>query len=89
MLRHFMLIALASACALSVTTAAAQERDNRARADGDEERPICRRMPETGSLVRTRRQCFTRAEWDRIAETIQRGAQKTITGLSGGFNGNN
>jgi len=56
---------------------------------GQADRLICRRMPETGSIVRTRRQCFTRAQWDRIAESAQRGAGKTITELSGGFNGNN
>ncbi len=52
------------------------------------DRLICRRMPETGSIVRTRRQCFTRAEWDRIAESQQRGAGKMVQELSGGFNGN-
>ncbi len=48
---------------------------------GDSGRLICRRMPETGSLVRARRQCFTKAEWDRIAETARRGAEKTVMGL--------
>ena len=47
---------------------------------GQAERLICRRMPETGSIVRTRRQCFTRAQWDRIAESARTGAQKTIYG---------
>ena len=59
-----------------------------ARAD-DPNRLICRRMPETGSLSVTRRQCFTRAEWDRIAESARRGAERTTQELSGGFNGNN
>ena len=48
----------------------------------DSERLICRRMPETGSIARTRRQCFTRAQWDRIAESARAGAQKTISGLT-------
>ena len=87
MLRHFVLVSLAAACASPAT---AQDRDGaRTAARGDDERLICRRMPDTGSLVRTRRQCFTRAEWDRIAETARRGAQRTVTELSGGFNGNN
>lgn len=47
-----------------------------------DERLICRRMPETGSIARTRRQCFTRAQWDRIAESARAGAQKTISGLT-------
>lgn len=87
MLRHFVLVSLAAACALPAT---AQDRDGAPTgARGDDERLICRRMPDTGSLVRTRRQCFTRAEWDRIAETVRRGAQNTVSGLAGGFNGNN
>ncbi|MGQ0661507.1 hypothetical protein [Sphingosinicella sp.] len=48
----------------------------------DPNRLICRRMPETGSLAATRRQCYTRAEWDRIAESQQSGAQRVIDGLT-------
>ena len=48
----------------------------------DANRLICRRVPDTGSLVSTRRQCFTRAEWDRIAESARAGAQKTVSGLA-------
>lgn len=88
MLRRIVLIAL-TASALPATMAAAQTRDGQNVASGDDERLICRRMPDTGSLVRTRRQCFTRAEWDRIAETARRGAQRTVSELAGGFNGNN
>ena len=89
MLRHVALFALGAACALTAAHAVAQEPDRRASAGNDGERLICRRIPDTGSLVRTRRQCFTRAEWDRIAESAQRGAGRTISELAGGFNGNN
>lgn len=89
MLRHFVLMSLGAACTLAAASATAQGRESRASAGNEAERLICRRIPETGSLVRTRRQCFTRAQWDRIAESAQRGAGKTITELSGGFNGNN
>lgn len=41
-----------------------------------QERRICRRMPETGSLARRRRQCYTRAEWDRIAEAARLNGQR-------------
>ncbi len=41
---------------------------------GDDERLVCRRAVDTGSLVRGRRQCFTRAQWDRIAEAAQKRA---------------
>lgn len=43
---------------------------------------ICRKVPETGSLLRRTKQCFTQAEWDKIAEVQRRGVQKTIDGLT-------
>lgn len=64
--------------AAEATIAAAQSGSRR----DDPNRLICRRMPETGSLAASRRQCFTRAEWDRIAESARRGAEKTIQGLT-------
>lgn len=63
--------------AAEATIAAAQ---SGARRD-DPNRLICRRIQETGSLMATRRQCYTKAEWDRIAESQQEGARKTIDGL--------
>ncbi len=69
---------LIAAAAAEATVALAQ---SGARRD-DPNRLICRRMPETGSLAATRRQCFTRAEWDRIAESARRGAERTIQGLA-------
>jgi len=89
MIRQAVLLTLAAACAVTAATATAQERDRRTSATNESERLICRRVQDTGSLVRTLRQCFTRAQWDRIAESAQRGAGRTITELSGGFNGNN
>jgi hypothetical protein len=61
----------------------------RTAASDEQDRLICRRMPETGSLVRARRQCFTRAQWDRIAESQRRGASRMIHELNGGINTNN
>ena len=48
---------------------------------------ICRRIQETGSLGRGRRQCYTRAEWDRIAQA-QRDNSPGMTAMTGGTNGN-
>lgn len=89
MFRLISLLTLSAACGLAASSASAQSRATQASASNDSQRLICRRVQETGSLVRTIRQCFTRAEWDRIAETARRGAQRTAEGLSGGFNGNN
>ena len=44
-----------------------------------EQRLICRATRETGSLVKRRRQCFTQAQWDRIAEVARLRGQD-ITG---------
>jgi hypothetical protein len=53
----------------------------------DSERLICRRIQETGSLGQGRRQCYTRAQWDRIAQT-QRENSPGMTAMSGGTSGN-
>ena len=92
MVRMISLLALGAACGLAASMAQAQASSGSqagASPAGESQRLICRRIQDTGSLVRTQRQCFTRAEWDRIAETARRGAQTTISGLAGGFNGNN
>lgn len=87
MVRFVSLLSLVFAGAAAGGAATAQGQS--ATSANDPNRLICRRIQETGSLVRTTRQCFTRAEWDRIAETARRGAQRTTQELSGGFNGNN
>ncbi|MGQ0660564.1 hypothetical protein [Sphingosinicella sp.] len=51
------------------------------------EQLICRRIQETGSLGRGRRQCYTRAEWDRIAQA-QRENSPGMTAMSGSTSGN-
>jgi hypothetical protein len=53
----------------------------------EKDKLICRRTPEIGSLVRKKTQCFTKAEWDKIAEVHQRGArrlQEELRSKSGG-----
>lgn len=88
-MRNQLVLTIAMLAAASAP-ATAQSRSSGTNAGAnDPNRLICRRMPETGSLMATRRQCFTRAEWDRIAESARRGAERTVAELSGGFNGNN
>lgn len=83
------LTGLGVASAVFGWSAMAQPNGSQSGATNRSDRLICRRMPETGSLSQTRRQCFTRAEWDRIAESQRAGAQRLTQELSGGFNGNN
>lgn len=56
-------------------------------ADKSDDRLICRRVQETGSLGQGRRQCYTRAEWDRIAQA-QRENSPGMTAMSGSTSGN-
>ena len=51
-----------------------------------EERPICRRVQESGSLARVRRVCYTRAQWDRLAEQ-QRSNSPSMTSMTGSASG--
>jgi len=53
-----------------------------------DERIICKKHLETGSLVRRIKKCFTKAEWDRIAEAEQIGVRKTQDALSARSMGN-
>lgn len=77
-----LLSAIVAAATLATSGATlAQSRTGGARAN-DPNRLICRRMPETGSLMQTRRQCFTRAEWDRIAQSQRNGAERMIGELT-------
>lgn len=47
-----------------------------------DERIICKKHLETGSLVKRVKKCFTKAEWDLIAEREQVGFKKTMDALN-------
>ena len=48
----------------------------------DDQEIVCKKTLETGSLVKKTKQCFTKAEWARIAESQRTGAQKLIHDLT-------
>ncbi len=52
-------------------------------AQPEAEKKICRKTPEIGSLVKKTRQCFTRAEWARIAEAARTHTQYIQDGGTG------
>jgi hypothetical protein len=52
-------------------------------ASADDQRIICRKTLETGSLVKKNKQCFTKAEWDKVYAAHRDGNQKLFDGLSG------
>lgn len=53
----------------------------------DPNRLICRRIQESGSMARRTRQCYTRAQWDQLAEQ-QRSNSPGMTSMTGGTSGN-
>lgn len=42
------------------------------------ERKICKRSAPSGSLIETRRDCHTRAEWDQIAQAARAQGQDMV-----------
>ncbi|MGE0178680.1 MAG: hypothetical protein AB7O91_02520 [Sphingomonas sp.] len=52
-----------------------------------EERLICRRVQDSGSLARRTRQCYTREQWDRMAND-QRSNSPAMTAMTGSQSGN-
>lgn len=42
------------------------------------ERMICKRSSPAGSLIETRRDCHTRAEWNQIAQTARATGQDMV-----------
>lgn len=61
---RFVGLGLAMVLTTQAIQAAQEQRSGSGAKDG---RLICRRIVETGSLVKAQRQCFTREQWDRIA----------------------
>ena len=61
---------------------AAAANDQSPSAADDDSRIICKKLGETGSLVKKNKQCFTKAEWDRIAESQRNGAERLVHDLA-------
>ena len=51
-------------------------------AEADKDKIICRKTAEIGSLVRKKKECFTKAEWDKIYAAHREGNQKLSDQLS-------
>ncbi|WP_428969538.1 hypothetical protein ACQR50_01525 [Sphingomonas sp. Xoc002] len=52
------------------------------------EKPICRRIVETGSFVKAKKLCMTREEWARQREASRDLAQRAVSDGSGRAGGN-
>lgn len=86
-MRTIRAIVLSASTSLLLAGAAAAADPNLAAAaptaGADDQRIICRKTLETGSLVKKNKQCFTKAEWDKVYAAQREGNQKMVDGLSG------
>src|SRR5687768_3899778 len=81
--RQCLIVAAAALFTLSGPARAADPAPPASAATGlSDTRIICRKTAEVGSLVKRKKECFTKAEWDQIAEAHQRGARKLMDGLT-------
>ena len=83
-----MMIGAAGILWLAGTAAAADTAVVAQPANADDGRIICKKSLDTGSLVRKTKQCYTKAEWDRISESQRTGAQKMVQDLTTKQGGN-
>lgn len=79
-MRHqLVLIALMAAIGPSLAVAApAASAEPAVKPAFDDEKLICRKQVETGSLVRGKRVCMTRAEWAKLGDAARDGGQYLI-----------
>jgi hypothetical protein len=62
-----MFLSILSAALLSSASPTAVTSATKADADADANKKICKREKQIGSMVRTKKICRTRAEWDEAA----------------------
>lgn len=69
------IIGMGIAAAVVASAAAGKEPD---KVDANGEKLICRRDAEIGSLIPRKKRCYTRAEWDQIAQASRANATRLI-----------
>ena len=74
--RGVLMLALAGTALVGPVAAADTPGAAQAMSAAGDNRIICRKTAEIGSLVRKKKECYTKAEWDKIAEVHQRGARR-------------
>ena len=81
-MRNLKLVLAAAAGSLLFVTPALASGSTITDTSAEDNRIVCKKALETGSLVRKNKQCFTQAEWDRIAESQRRGAEQLVHDLA-------
>lgn len=84
-----MRMKMAASCvamlSLAGTAIAAPPSDQAAK---PKEKLICKSTQETGSIAKRQRQCFTKQEWDRIAEAARARGQRLTSDMASGMTSN-
>jgi hypothetical protein len=76
----------AGACLLAGAGLAAER--TAAERTAPKEKLICKSIQETGSMARRLRQCFTKQEWERIAEAARARGQRLQSDMASGMTSN-
>lgn len=79
---------LATVVAVAPAAVHAKDADLEGKVMPNGEKIVCKRVAETGSLVRKSKKCYTRAQWDRIAEAAKVNATKMQSDHASGLTGN-
>ena len=75
-------IGMAALSLASVAAAGtAQQQDH----DAPKEKMVCKRQEVTGSLVATRKECRSRADWNRLAQNQRATAERLVESNRPGF----
>lgn len=78
--REFLVAAVTAAL---ICPLAAMAQEAKPEAPAFDDKIVCRKIKETGSLVRNKKMCFTQSEWDRMAEAEHKGVGRLVDELSG------
>lgn len=81
-------IAVAGAGVLLLASAAYAAESKTDGPPAPKEKLICKSVQETGSIARRQRQCFTKQEWDRIAEAARARGQRLQSDMASGMTSN-
>ncbi len=72
-----------AAAAVLATSIGASAQEAKSEAPAFDDKIVCRKIKETGSLVRKKKMCFTQSEWDRMAEAEHKGVGRLVDELQG------
>lgn len=80
---RFGLVMGAAAAAALATSMGAMAQEAKSESPAFDDKIVCRKIKETGSLVCKKKMCFTQSEWDRLAEAEHKGVGRMVDELQG------